>query len=135
MARNTCVLASQENLPYFLLPLTSQGPQGAALQAATHSSINLAIATTSRQQQQRRVSAMASSPATAPAAPPAAAAAPDARLAAFRQALAQADGGKGVQAFIVPSEDPHMVGAALCCRSKRGQGETCRLCASIFSCI
>ncbi|KAL4428500.1 hypothetical protein ABPG75_002589 [Micractinium tetrahymenae] len=51
---------------------------------------------------------MASSPATAPAAPPAAAAAPDARLAAFRQALAQADGGKGVQAFIVPSEDPHM---------------------------
>lgn len=71
---------------------------------------------------------MASSPATAPAAPPAAAAAPDARVAALRQALAQADGGKGVQAFIVPSEDPHMVGAAqlvVVQRRVAGHGRAC----------
>lgn len=40
---------------------------------------------------------------------PAAAAAVDPKLVAMREALARADGGKGVQAFIVPSEDPHMV--------------------------
>lgn len=39
----------------------------------------------------------------------AAAVAVDERLVAIRQAMAAADGGKGVQAFIVPSEDPHMV--------------------------
>lgn len=33
----------------------------------------------------------------------------DAKVAAMRAAMAAADGGRGVQAFIVPSEDPHMV--------------------------
>lgn len=33
----------------------------------------------------------------------------DAKVARMREAMAAADGGRGVQAFIVPSEDPHMV--------------------------
>ena len=32
------------------------------------------------------------------------------RLADLRKAMALADGEKGVQAFIVPTEDPHMSG-------------------------
>ena len=56
--------------------------------------------------------AMATPSATAPAvaAPLPHAATDDPKLAALREALLQADGGRGVQAFIVPSEDPHMVG-------------------------
>lgn len=38
----------------------------------------------------------------------AAAAGGDPRLAQTRQQLAAADGGKGVAAFIVPTDDPHM---------------------------
>ena len=34
----------------------------------------------------------------------------DSRLVALRQAMAAADGGAGVDAYIIPSEDPHMVG-------------------------
>jgi len=41
-------------------------------------------------------------------APPPAAALPDAKLAALRAAMAAADGGRGVAAYIVPTEDPHM---------------------------
>lgn len=33
----------------------------------------------------------------------------DERLTRLRAAMKKADGGKGVQAFIVPTEDPHMV--------------------------
>lgn len=39
----------------------------------------------------------------------AAPAAVDPKLAALREAMAQADGGRGISAFIIPSEDPHMV--------------------------
>lgn len=42
------------------------------------------------------------------AAPPAAAPATDPKLVRIRAAMARADGGRGIQAFIVPSEDPHM---------------------------
>ncbi|PSC69930.1 putative Xaa-Pro aminopeptidase P [Micractinium conductrix] len=42
------------------------------------------------------------------AAAPAAPAGGDEKLARMRAAMAQADGGRGVHAFIVPSEDPHM---------------------------
>jgi Xaa-Pro aminopeptidase len=38
----------------------------------------------------------------------AAAAAADPRLARLREAMVKADGGKGVAAYIVPTEDPHM---------------------------
>lgn len=34
----------------------------------------------------------------------------DAKLVALRQQMAAADGGAGVDAYIIPSEDPHMVG-------------------------
>ena len=37
----------------------------------------------------------------------------DERLALLRAAMKKADGGKGVEAFIVPTEDPHMVLHAL----------------------
>ena len=33
----------------------------------------------------------------------------DERLAEFRNLLAKADKGKGVDAYIIPTEDPHMV--------------------------
>lgn len=33
----------------------------------------------------------------------------DERLAKFRDLLAKADKGKGVDAYIIPTEDPHMV--------------------------
>jgi hypothetical protein len=36
------------------------------------------------------------------------AAQPDAKLARLRQLMVAADGGKGVAAYIVPTEDPHM---------------------------
>lgn len=32
----------------------------------------------------------------------------DPRLAKMREAMAQADGGRGIAAYIVPTEDPHM---------------------------
>ena len=32
----------------------------------------------------------------------------DPRLAKLRELMAKADGGKGVAAYIVPTEDPHM---------------------------
>ncbi len=60
-------------------------------------------------------SGIAAAAGAAGAAAPAAAApkAPaDPKVASMRAAMAAADGGRGVQAFIVPSEDPHMVGAA-----------------------
>ena len=34
----------------------------------------------------------------------------DVKLVALRQQMAAADGGAGVDAYIIPSEDPHMVG-------------------------
>ena len=34
---------------------------------------------------------------------------PDAKVEQLRKLMAAADGGKGVQAYIIPSEDPHMV--------------------------
>ena len=55
-------------------------------------------------------SAAAPAAATAPAA---AAPAVDAKLNRLREAMAKADGGKGIHAFIVPSEDTHMVGGGL----------------------
>ena len=58
-----------------------------------------------------QVAAMASSAAAPAAAPAAAAPAADAKLNRLREAMAKADGGKGIHAFIVPSEDTHMVGA------------------------
>ncbi len=33
----------------------------------------------------------------------------DPKLVALRQAMADADGGKGVDVYVVPTEDPHMV--------------------------
>jgi len=33
----------------------------------------------------------------------------DPKLVALRQAMAAADGGKGVDVYVVPTEDPHMV--------------------------
>lgn len=33
----------------------------------------------------------------------------DAKVEQLRKLMAAADGGKGVQAYIIPSEDPHMV--------------------------
>lgn len=51
---------------------------------------------------------MASSAPAQQAAPAKAPAAAD-KLALMRAAMASADGGRGVHAFIVPSEDPHMV--------------------------
>jgi Xaa-Pro aminopeptidase len=32
----------------------------------------------------------------------------DPKLAKLRELMAKANGGKGVQAFIIPTEDPHM---------------------------
>ncbi|KIY93943.1 X-Pro aminopeptidase, partial [Monoraphidium neglectum] len=48
------------------------------------------------------------SAAAAAAAAPSNGGAGDDRVARLREAMARADGGKGVQAYIVPSEDPHM---------------------------
>jgi hypothetical protein len=61
--------------------------------------------------------AAAAAPAAADAdAPPAAASAGgDSRLAALRAAMAAADGGRGVDAFIIPTEDSHMVSEELPC--------------------
>jgi len=63
--------------------------------------------------------ATAEAPAEAPAAaaPTKSAAAPDPRLSALRAAMAAADGGAGVDAYIIPTEDPHMV------REERERGE------------
>jgi hypothetical protein len=60
----------------------------------------------------KAAAAMASSAAAQQADAPPAAPAPakDEKLNRMREAMAKADGGKGVHAFIVPSEDPHMVG-------------------------
>ena len=55
------------------------------------------------------MAAQPAAPAAATPAPPAAAAAGDAVLARLRAAMAVADGGAPVHAFIIPSEDPHMV--------------------------
>ena len=43
----------------------------------------------------------------------------DERLAAVRRAMAAVDGGKGVHAFIVPTEDPHMSEYAPDCFMRR----------------
>lgn len=51
-------------------------------------------------------SSAAAAAADAPASPPRAV---DEKLVKIRELMAKADGGRGVQAFIVPSEDPHMV--------------------------
>lgn len=40
------------------------------------------------------------------------AAAADPKLEALRREMAKADDGRGVTAFIIPSEDPHMVRGA-----------------------
>ena len=39
----------------------------------------------------------------------------DERLAKFRDLLAKADKGKGVDAYIIPTEDPHMVSITALC--------------------
>lgn len=83
-----------------------------------------------------RIAAMS---AVAPAAAaPAAPAGGDEKLARMRAAMAQADGGRGVHAFIVPSEDPHMVGGwvrrTLPATAAAGRlwrhGGSCQLCAA-----
>lgn len=38
----------------------------------------------------------------------------DLKLEALRQLMREADGGRGVDAYIVPTEDPHMVCLSLC---------------------
>ena len=38
----------------------------------------------------------------------------DERLSEFRKLLAKADKGKGVDAYIIPTEDPHMVYSSTC---------------------
>lgn len=72
------------------------------------------------------VAAMASS-AAAPqaAAPPAAAPATDPKLVRIRAAMARADGGRGIQAFIVPSEDPHMASCVGGGRHRAAQHAAC----------
>jgi hypothetical protein len=45
----------------------------------------------------------------------------DARLAGLRAEMAKAAGGKGVDAYIVPSEDPHMVSCLSISSAARGR--------------
>ncbi len=55
---------------------------------------------------------------------------PDPKLSALRQALTQADGGKGVDAYIIPTEDPHMVHSSPAHHSFR----VCQRCHAPESC-
>ena len=48
----------------------------------------------------------------------------DPKLVALRQAMAGADGGKGVDVYVVPTEDPHMVRDCL-------HNPGCSLCSAI----
>ena len=91
--------ASQHALPV----LQSQAPKAAASPSSSNNS-------SSRLQAAAMATPSAAAAPAAVAAPPLQPAAADPKLAALREALLQADGGRGVQAFIVPSEDPHMVG-------------------------
>lgn len=54
----------------------------------------------------------------------------DPKLAALREAMAAADGGAGVHAYIIPSEDPHMVPSIPPLRRHMAQSAAHRLQAS-----
>ena len=72
---------------------TVKEPSGRNLQPF----VNRAAATS---RQRRTLTAMAGANGSA---------ATDPKLTALREAMSAANGGQGVQAYIVPSEDPHMV--------------------------
>ncbi len=79
-----------------------QGDQEASLRGL---SLGVATQTTSHSRS-RAITAMAGTNGTNGSAPS------DPKLAALREAMAAANGGSGVHAYIVPSEDPHMVRSA-----------------------
>lgn len=122
-----CHSLSTLDTPFLQASTSAVANSSAAATRRTGISISsTASAAGSRQQQQhntgrfsrpfsRSVAAMATTngntaPATGGDAPPAAAttAIVDPRLVRLRAAMAAADGGKGVSAYLVPTEDPHM---------------------------